>query len=129
VSLKFRIFCLKISKLLVNKSLNLLGLDYIDIIQVHDVEFALSIDVILNETLPTLEKLKKQGKVKMIGITGYPIEPLDQIIEKSTVPIDMVLCYTRGSMADQRLADYLPKWKKKGIFVVNASPLGQKHPG
>ena len=61
----------------------------------------------------------------MIGITGYPIEPLDEIIEKSDVPIDMVLCYTRGSMADQKLAEYLPKWRAKGIFVVNASPLGK----
>ena len=55
---------------LVNKSLNLLGLDYGDIIQVHDCEFAPSLDVILNETLPALEKVKKSGKAKMIGVTA-----------------------------------------------------------
>lgn len=107
----------------VNKSLNLLGLDYVDIIQVHDCEFAPSLDVILNETLPALEKVKKSGKAKMIGVTGYPIEPLNELIERSTVQIDMVLCYTRGSLADQKLNEYLPKWKERGIFVVNASPL------
>ena len=74
---------------LVNKSLNLLGLDYVDIIQVHDCEFAPSLDVILNETLPALEKVKKSGKAKMIGVTGYPIEPLNELIERSTVQIDM----------------------------------------
>ena len=26
-------------------------------------------------------------------------------------------------MADQKLKQFLPEWKKKGIFVVNASPL------
>ena len=60
---------------LVNKSLNLLGLDYSDIIQVHDCEFTPSLDVILKETLPALEKVKKSGKSKMIGVTGYPMEP------------------------------------------------------
>ena len=74
---------------LVNKSLNLLGLDYVDIIQVHDCEFAPSLDVILNETLPALEKVKKSGKAKMIGVTGYPIEPINELIERSTVQIDM----------------------------------------
>jgi aryl-alcohol dehydrogenase-like predicted oxidoreductase len=59
----------------------------------------------------------------MIGVTGYPIEPLNELIERSTVQIDMVLCYTRGSLADQKLNEYLPKWKERGIFVVNASPL------
>ena len=60
----------------------------------------------------------------MIGVTGYPIEPLNELIEKSKVKIDMVLCYTRGSMADQKLNQFLPGWKEKNIFVVNASPLG-----
>ena len=94
----------------VHKSLNLLGVDHIDIIQVHDVEFAPSIDVILNETLPALERLKRQGKVKMIGLTGYPLEPINSIIERSTVTIDMVLSYTRGSMADQRLKEGMDKF-------------------
>jgi len=108
----------------VDESLKKLGLDYVDIIQVHDVEFAPNLDIILNETLPALEQVVKSGKAKMIGVTGYPIEPLNELIEKSRVKIDMVLCYTRGSMADQKLNQFLPGWKEKNIFVVNASPLG-----
>ena len=41
----------------VNNSLKLLGVDYIDVAQVHDIEFAPSLDIILNETLPTLQKV------------------------------------------------------------------------
>ena len=107
----------------VHKSIDLLGVDYLDIVQVHDVEFAPSIEVILNETLPALDRLKHQGKLKMIGITGYPLEPINEIIEKSDVQIDMVLSYARGTLADQKLNQYLTSWKNRGLFVVNASPL------
>jgi aryl-alcohol dehydrogenase-like predicted oxidoreductase len=44
--------------------------DYIDIIQVHDPEFAPFVDIIVEETLPALVKLQEAGKVKMIGMTG-----------------------------------------------------------
>ena len=75
----------------VDESLKLLGLDYVDIIQVHDCEFAPNVDIILNETLPALEKVKKACKAKFIGVTGYPLAVLDEIIKKSTVKIDLVL--------------------------------------
>ena len=58
----------------VETSLKLLGLDYIDVIQVHDCEFSLdNYKMIIEECLPALEELKKQGKVRFIGITGYPL--------------------------------------------------------
>lgn len=51
----------------VDESLEKLGLSYVDLIQAHDVEFAPSIDVVLNETLPALQKVKEQGKARYIG--------------------------------------------------------------
>lgn len=39
----------------------------------HDLEFAPNLDVVINETLPVLQKIKEMGKAKFIGITGYPI--------------------------------------------------------
>lgn len=45
-------------------------------LQVHDLEFAASPELILQETLPALEKLRKAGKVRFIGITGYPVQKL-----------------------------------------------------
>lgn len=41
----------------VDDSLKLLGVDYIDLVQVHDIEFAPSLDIILKETLPALQKV------------------------------------------------------------------------
>ena len=54
----------------VDESLARLGVDYIDVIQVHDPEFAPFTQIIVEETLPALVELQKQGKVKMIGMTG-----------------------------------------------------------
>jgi L-galactose dehydrogenase len=54
----------------VHESLQRLGLTHIDVIQVHDMEFCPSLDIIIDETLPALKKLKDAGFVKHIGITG-----------------------------------------------------------
>jgi aryl-alcohol dehydrogenase-like predicted oxidoreductase len=38
------------------------------LLQVHDMEFAPNLDIIINETLPALQKVKDSGKAKFIGI-------------------------------------------------------------
>ncbi len=38
------------------------------------MEFAPNLDIIINETLPALQKVKEAGKARFIGITGYPME-------------------------------------------------------
>ena len=58
----------------VDESLARMGVEYVDVIQVHDMEFAPNLNIILNETLPALKKVKEQGKARYIGITGYPLE-------------------------------------------------------
>nr|XP_031847268.1 L-galactose dehydrogenase-like isoform X3 [Nomia melanderi] len=60
------------------KSLRLLGLDYVDIIQIHDIEFAPSLDIIITQTLPevstqvaeddTLMEYISYFKAKNIGV-------------------------------------------------------------
>ncbi|CAH3151272.1 unnamed protein product [Porites evermanni] len=107
----------------VDESLRRLGLDYIDVIQVHDMEFAPSLDIVINETLPALQKLKDSGKVKFIGITGYPLENFRTVLEKSTIRIDTVLTYCRCTMHDTGLLDYMQFFEERGVGVVNASPI------
>lgn len=51
----------------VDESLTRLGLSYVDVIQAHDVEFAPSLDIVLNETLPALQRVKDEGKARYIG--------------------------------------------------------------
>ena len=64
-------------------SLKRLQLECIDSMQVHDPEFAPSVDVIVTQTLPALQRLKEEGKIKYVGVTGYPLETQREIIERS----------------------------------------------
>lgn len=70
-------------------SLGYLGLDYVDVLQIHDVEFAENLDVIVNETLPAVEEAKKQGKLKFIGFSGYPLNVLKEMVLKAPGRFDV----------------------------------------
>jgi len=104
----------------VKTSLKLLQVDYIDVIQVHDIEFG-DIKQVINETLPTLRKLKEDGLVRHLGVTGLPIKALRTVTSQTDV--DMILSYCHYCLNDSSLAQYIPELKAKNIGVVNASPL------
>ncbi|XP_033196720.1 uncharacterized protein LOC117160226 [Bombus vancouverensis nearcticus] len=103
------------------KSLQLLGLDYVDVIQVHDIEFAPSLDIVITQTLPELSRQVAEGKAKHIGITGYPISILKECIEKSNIKISCVLSYSRHTLIDNTLSEYIPFFKAHNIGIINAS--------
>ena len=77
----------------VTESLARRGVEYIDTVQVHDPEFAPSLDVVVNETLPALEVLRKQGKIRYIGITGYPLATLRELAARTPVKVDSAISY------------------------------------
>ena len=105
----------------VEESLQRLKTDYIDVFQIHDIEFGKRKQII-EETLPAMFKLKKKGKIRFVGITGYPLIPLKEIVE--TQEIDTVLSYCRYNLLDTTMDDILtPVVKKKSIGLINASPL------
>jgi L-galactose dehydrogenase len=107
----------------VDESLARLGLQYIDIMKIHDPEFCPSIEIILKETLPALKEAKKQGKIKFIGMTGYPLEFVKEVILRSEVKIDTCLTYCHFSLNDTTLLDFIPFFKEHGIGLMNAAPL------
>ncbi|TXG54119.1 hypothetical protein EZV62_019375 [Acer yangbiense] len=107
----------------IDESLARLQLDYVDILQCHDIEFG-SLDQIVNETIPALQKLKESGKIRFIGITGLPLEVFTYVLDR--VPpgaVDVILSYCHYSINDSTLEDLLPYLKSKGVGVISASPL------
>ena len=101
---------------IIEESLSRLQLSHVDLLQVHDVEFASSVDMIVNETLLAVQRLKERGLCRYIGITGYPLQPLREIITRSNVKIDSVLSYARLSLNDSSLVNHFEFFKSRGIL-------------
>jgi len=105
----------------IEESLKRLRTDYIDIYQIHDVEYGKR-EQVISETLPAMFKLAEQGKIRFVGITGYPLTPLKEIA--GTADIDTILSYCRYNLMDTTMDDILtPVARRRGIGLVNASPL------
>jgi L-galactose dehydrogenase len=104
----------------VDESLQRLGVDVIDLIQCHDIEFG-SLDQVIEETLPALRELRDAGKVRFIGITGYPLQSFRYVLERTQV--DTVLSYCRYSLNDTALETLLPYLQEREIGIISASPL------
>lgn len=105
----------------VEKSLQLLGVDVIDVIQIHDIEFEENLEPVLNECLPTLEKLREEGKIRFIGVSAYPLSRLKEAITLSPGRFDAILGYARYTLVDNTFADYLPFFQEHQLGIVCAA--------
>jgi len=104
----------------VEESFARLNTDYFDILFLHDIEFVSS-DIILEEAIPTLQRLKAEGKIRHYGICGLPIRLFETLLPQ--VEIDAIISYCHYSLNDTALLGLLPLLQQKGIGLVNASPL------
>lgn len=101
-----------------------LGVDYIDLLQCHDIEFA-DLDQIVNETLPALAGLRQAGRIGHIGITGLPIKVFPAVIDRvGSKTVETILSFCRYELNDTALESLLPYFQQKGVGVINASPTG-----
>jgi L-galactose dehydrogenase len=105
-------------------SLARLGVDYVDLIQCHDIEFA-DHDQIVNETLPTLHRLRQKGLARSIGVTGLPLRVFPSILDKVGPNIvDTILSFCHYELNDDSLGGLLPYLLGKKVGIINASPTG-----
>lgn len=102
-------------------SLRRLRTDFIDVYQLHDIEFG-DKDEVFGEAVRALIDLKAAGKVLHIGVTGYPLPLLAEAVE--TFPLDVVLSYCRYNLMDRSLQEHLaPVARRRGTAVINGSIL------
>ena len=107
----------------VGESMERLGIDFIDLINVHDIEFA-DLNQVVEETLPALVELREKGLVGHVGITDLQLENLKWVIEHSPAgTVESVLNFCHYCLNDDKLLDFLPFFEERGIGVINASPL------
>jgi len=104
------------------ESMDRLNTDYLDLINVHDIEFA-DLEQVCQETLPALLELKELGIVKHLGISNLNLRHFVYVIDH--VPKEMVsaiLSFCHYTLNDDSLVDYLDYLEAKGVGVINASP-------
>ncbi|HEY2783710.1 MAG TPA: aldo/keto reductase, partial [Fimbriiglobus sp.] len=99
-----------------------LNVDHVDILLAHDIEFATDYEFIFEETAAVLQKLKRKGKCRFVGMSCYPLRLLRRAIEQCH--LDVVISYCHFNLQNQQLlTDLLPTAEQFGVAVLNASPL------
>jgi L-galactose dehydrogenase len=107
----------------VDISLHRMGVDYLDIILCHDIEFV-DMNRIVEETLPALRKIQKQGKVRFVGVSGYPMKIFKFVLDRAE--LDVILSYNHYTLQNTMLADLVPYLQRKGVGIMNAAPFSAR---
>ena len=112
----------------VYESMERLGVNFIDLINVHDIEFQSALpgglQKVVDETLPALVELRSKGVVGHVGITDLQLQNLKWVVEHSeTGTVESVLNFCHYCLNDDALADYVEFFEQNGVGIINASPL------
>lgn len=111
------------------RSLQRLKVTYIDVLQLHDPEFAPSLNILLDETIPAMIQCREEGICRAIGMTGYPLAVQEQILQASLERFgenvwDHALTYAHYNLHDQTLlkSSFHAKWQGS-MPILSAAPL------
>jgi aryl-alcohol dehydrogenase-like predicted oxidoreductase len=107
----------------VDVSLTRMGVEYLDIMLCHDIEFV-DMAQIVQETLPALRKIQQQGKVRFVGVSGYPMKLFKYILDRTD--LDVVLSYNHYTLQNTMLADLAPYLQSKNVGIMNAAPFSAR---
>jgi L-galactose dehydrogenase len=107
----------------VDVSLKRMGVQHLDILLCHDIEFV-EMSQIVEETLPALRQAQRAGKVRFVGISGYPMKIFKYVLDRA--PLDVVLSYNHYTLQNTMLADLVPYLRAKGVGIMNAAPFSAR---
>lgn len=107
----------------IDVSLHRMGVDHLDIVLCHDIEFV-DMSQIISDTLPALRKVQQAGKVRFIGVSGYPMKMFRYVLDRSD--LDVVLSYNHYTLQNTMLADMVPYLKSKRVGIMNAAPFSAR---
>jgi D-threo-aldose 1-dehydrogenase len=109
----------------VERSLRLLGVDRLQIVYLHDPEYATTtFEQMLASggAVDTLQRYKEAGVIDAIGVAGGPIDLEMQYVE--TGAFDTVLTHNRYTLIDRSATPLLDLATSRGMAVINAAPYG-----
>lgn len=104
-------------------SLERMQLEHLDIVFCHDIEFV-DLDLIFNETLPALRKEVEKGKVRFIGVSGYPMKIFLETMRQTE--IDAVLTYNHYTLQNDMALSLVQPCKENNVGLINAAPFSAR---
>ncbi|MGI9472751.1 MAG: aldo/keto reductase, partial [Rubripirellula sp.] len=104
-------------------SLERMRLDHLDIVFCHDIEFV-DLDQIVDETLPALRKEVEKGKVRFIGVSGYPMKMFTEMIRRTD--LDAILTYNHYTLQNDMALSLVEPCREKGVGLINAAPFSAR---
>jgi len=107
----------------VDISLERMKVDHLDIVLCHDLEFV-EMSQIVEETLPALRNQVEKGKVRYIGVSGYPMKMFKYVLERAD--IDVLLTYNHYSLQNDMALELVPICAEKGVGLMNAAPFSAR---
>jgi L-galactose dehydrogenase len=107
----------------IEESSRRLGVDYFDIIHIHDIEYQGREDTerALTEGYEAVCELKKEGRIGAVSFGIYPIDLWQRIF--CSIAVDAGLIHNHYCLNDTRLLELLPVARQKDIGVINGSPF------
>lgn len=108
----------------VNASAARLGVEYFDIVHIHDIEYQdrKHTEWALGEGYDAVCEMKKEGRVRAVSFGTYPIDLWERIF--SSVEIDAALIHNHYCLNDTRLLGLLPAARQAQIGIINGAPFG-----
>ena len=106
-----------------DESARRLGIDYFDIIHLHDIEYQgrKHTEWALGEGLEALQELKREGRIGAVSFGIYPMDLWHRIF--ADYDLDAALVHNHYCLNDTRLLELLPLARRTGVGVINGSPF------
>jgi len=106
-----------------DESAGRLGVEYFDIIHIHDIEYQerRHTEWALTEGYEAVQELKREGRIGGVSFGIYPMDLWRRIFE--SLDIDAALVHNHYCLNDTQLLQLLPMARQKNIGIVNGSPF------
>jgi L-galactose dehydrogenase len=104
-------------------SLERMGIEYLDIVFCHDIEFV-DLNQIVEETIPALRKEVEKGKVRFIGVSGYPMKIFTEMMKRAD--LDVVLTYNHYTLQNDMALALVEPCRQQGVGLINAAPFSAR---
>lgn len=104
-------------------SLERMKVDHLDIVLCHDLEFV-EMSQIVNETIPAIRRQIDKGKVRFVGVSGYPMKMFQYVL--ANAEIDCLLTYNHYTLQNDMATELVPICRAKGVGLMNAAPFSAR---